>query len=325
MERLRALPEPQRAALVMRELEGLSHEEIAAALGVSGGAARQAIYRRPGGAARGPRLLLPMPLLRALAEHGGDAGDRGAVGRRPERRRPGRRSAVSAAARSKSGSRPLLVAGAVGAGVAVDHGQGERAGPKGGGGAAGGEDRARRRLRGPGRPSSAAPRRTRAGMGAARTAAATIGGPRVGGDDCRAAGRPQRREPRLRSQRALRSRAAPAAAATNSGPGDSSGPGSGDGDGEDDHSGPAPARATTTDDRQRLRSSGAATMAAARAPAAVRAAAATTAAAPDRAAARTSPNLSPKSPWSKRSPTTTARARTARALARDGGDLASLG
>ncbi|HWC08603.1 MAG TPA: sigma-70 family RNA polymerase sigma factor, partial [Solirubrobacterales bacterium] len=45
IERLRALPEPQRAAIVMRELEGLSHEEIAAALGVSGGAARQAIYR----------------------------------------------------------------------------------------------------------------------------------------------------------------------------------------------------------------------------------------------------------------------------------------
>src|SRR5262245_21237032 len=28
MDRLRALPEPQRAAIVMRELEGLSHEEI---------------------------------------------------------------------------------------------------------------------------------------------------------------------------------------------------------------------------------------------------------------------------------------------------------
>ena len=33
MRRLQALPEPQRAAIVMRELEGLSHEEIAAALG----------------------------------------------------------------------------------------------------------------------------------------------------------------------------------------------------------------------------------------------------------------------------------------------------
>jgi RNA polymerase sigma factor (sigma-70 family) len=36
MRRLQSLPEAQRAAIVMRELEGLSHEEIAAALGVSG-------------------------------------------------------------------------------------------------------------------------------------------------------------------------------------------------------------------------------------------------------------------------------------------------
>jgi DNA-directed RNA polymerase specialized sigma24 family protein len=32
VERLRALPEPQRAAIVMRELEGLGHSEIAADL-----------------------------------------------------------------------------------------------------------------------------------------------------------------------------------------------------------------------------------------------------------------------------------------------------
>ncbi|HEY5941987.1 MAG TPA: RNA polymerase sigma factor, partial [Solirubrobacterales bacterium] len=70
MDRLRALPEPQRAALVMRELEGLSHEEIAAALGVSGGAARQAIYRARAALRDGLGLLLPMPVLRALVEHG---------------------------------------------------------------------------------------------------------------------------------------------------------------------------------------------------------------------------------------------------------------
>ncbi len=40
---LRALPERQRAALVMRELSGLSHAEIAAALGVSAPQAKQAI------------------------------------------------------------------------------------------------------------------------------------------------------------------------------------------------------------------------------------------------------------------------------------------
>ncbi|HWT90385.1 MAG TPA: RNA polymerase sigma factor, partial [Solirubrobacterales bacterium] len=73
MERLRALPEPQRAALVMRELEGLSHEEIAAALGVSGGAARQAIYRARTTLRDGLGLLVPLPLLRVLAEHGGEA------------------------------------------------------------------------------------------------------------------------------------------------------------------------------------------------------------------------------------------------------------
>jgi len=41
---LAALPERARGALVMRELGGLSHEEIAAALGMSAGAAKQAIF-----------------------------------------------------------------------------------------------------------------------------------------------------------------------------------------------------------------------------------------------------------------------------------------
>ena len=54
MERLRALPEPQRAAIVMRELEGLSHEEIAAALGISGGAARRRSTGRGGRCATAP-------------------------------------------------------------------------------------------------------------------------------------------------------------------------------------------------------------------------------------------------------------------------------
>src|SRR4051812_22574039 len=73
MERLRALPEPQRAGIVMRELEGLSHEEIAAALGVSGGAARQAIYRARLSLRDGLGLLIPLPLLRALFDHGAEA------------------------------------------------------------------------------------------------------------------------------------------------------------------------------------------------------------------------------------------------------------
>jgi len=114
MDRLRALPEPQRAALVMRELEGLSHEEIAAALGVSGGAARQAIFRARATLRDGLGLLLPMPALRALADHGGEAIGAGTV----------------TAGALKVGMATLLVAGTVGTGVAIDRHHGDRAGPE---------------------------------------------------------------------------------------------------------------------------------------------------------------------------------------------------
>jgi RNA polymerase sigma factor (sigma-70 family) len=116
MERLQALPEPQRAALVMRELEGLGHDEIAAALGVSGGAARQAIYRARATLRDGLGLLVPLPLLRTLAEHGGEAGAAGAV-------------ALGGGA-LKAGMATVLIAGAVGTGVAVEHHRGEGPGPE---------------------------------------------------------------------------------------------------------------------------------------------------------------------------------------------------
>jgi RNA polymerase sigma factor (sigma-70 family) len=112
MERLQALPEPQRAALVMRELEGLSHDEIAAALGVSGGAARQAIFRARAALREGFGLLLPLPLLRALVDHGGEAGAAGGA------------VALGGGA-LKAGIATVLIAGAVGAGVAVEHHHGK--------------------------------------------------------------------------------------------------------------------------------------------------------------------------------------------------------
>lgn len=74
MRRLRALPEAQRAAIVMRELEGLGHDEIAAALGMSGGAARQAIFRARQALRDGLGAMIPLPLLRALIDHGVEAG-----------------------------------------------------------------------------------------------------------------------------------------------------------------------------------------------------------------------------------------------------------
>jgi RNA polymerase sigma factor (sigma-70 family) len=70
MAGLRELPEPQRAAIVMRELEGLSHEQIAASLGLTGGAVRQSIYRARRALREGIGLILPMPVLRLLLDEG---------------------------------------------------------------------------------------------------------------------------------------------------------------------------------------------------------------------------------------------------------------
>jgi RNA polymerase sigma factor (sigma-70 family) len=122
---LRALPENQRAALVMRELEGMSHEEIAAALGISDGAARQAIARARAAIRSGFGALVPLPLLRALTG-GGDqvvagAGSGAAIGG----------GAIAAGSGGigagvlKVGLATVVVAGTLGAGVAIEQRGGE--------------------------------------------------------------------------------------------------------------------------------------------------------------------------------------------------------
>jgi len=106
--RLRALPEPQRAAIVMRELEGLGHEEIAAALGISDGAARQAIHRARTALRNGLGLALPLPLLRAMLEGGAAL--------------PSAEIAAGGAGAGiglKAATATVLVAGTFGAGVAL--------------------------------------------------------------------------------------------------------------------------------------------------------------------------------------------------------------
>jgi len=114
IRRLQALPEPQRAAIVMRELEGLSHEEIATALGLSGGAARQAIYRARRALRDGFGMLLPVPLLKALL---------GATSASaPVEIATGVAGAGGAGVALKAATATVLIAGAVGAGVTIDRG-----------------------------------------------------------------------------------------------------------------------------------------------------------------------------------------------------------
>jgi RNA polymerase sigma factor (sigma-70 family) len=113
IRRLRSLPEPQRAAIVMRELEGLGHEEIATALGLSGGAARQAIYRARQALRDGFGILLPMPALKALLSGSSAA---------PVELAADAAGAGGAGVALKAATVTVLVAGALGAGVVVDHG-----------------------------------------------------------------------------------------------------------------------------------------------------------------------------------------------------------
>jgi RNA polymerase sigma factor (sigma-70 family) len=120
--RLRALPENQRAALVMRELEGMSHEEIAASLGISGGAARQAIARARTAVRSGFGALVPLPLLRALA--GSSDGAAEAVGAGAAGAGVAGSVAIGGgfgAGALKVGLATVAVAGSIGAGVAIDH------------------------------------------------------------------------------------------------------------------------------------------------------------------------------------------------------------
>ena len=133
MQRLRDLPEPQRAAIVMRELEGLSHDEIAAALGLSGGGARQTIYRARQALRDGLGLTIPLPLLRALIEHGaaaeatagaaaaGAGGAAAALG--------GASAGAGAGTALKVGVVTVVLAGSVGTGLAIKENRGHDRNP----------------------------------------------------------------------------------------------------------------------------------------------------------------------------------------------------
>jgi RNA polymerase sigma factor (sigma-70 family) len=64
---VKALPERQRSAILLRELEGRSYEEIAAELGVTDGAVRQLLNRARNSLRAAAGAVVPMPLVTRVA------------------------------------------------------------------------------------------------------------------------------------------------------------------------------------------------------------------------------------------------------------------
>ena len=115
----RALPDAQRAAIVMRELEGLGHEEIADCLGDERRRRPAGDLPRPPSLRDGVGMLIPLPLRRILSNTAGSGRRSGR--RRHERSRDRRPAAAPAAAGAgtalKVGVVTAVLAGSVGTGA----------------------------------------------------------------------------------------------------------------------------------------------------------------------------------------------------------------
>jgi RNA polymerase sigma factor (sigma-70 family) len=106
-----ALPARQRDALVLRELEGRSYEEIAAELGVTGGAVRQLLNRARTSLRAGVTALTPMGLLLRIP-----VGPKGPLAERLAELSAASAGVGTVAAKAAAGA---LVAGALIGGVAA--------------------------------------------------------------------------------------------------------------------------------------------------------------------------------------------------------------
>src|SRR4051794_12487269 len=110
LDAVAALPAAQRDAILLRELEGRSHDEIAAALGVTKGAARQYLFRARGALRGAATALTPYPLLERLLGLTAGSGAAEAVA-------AGGTAALLAKASAGVLATGALVGGAVGTGV----------------------------------------------------------------------------------------------------------------------------------------------------------------------------------------------------------------
>jgi RNA polymerase sigma factor (sigma-70 family) len=151
-----ALPERQRDAILLRELEGRTYEEIALALGVTDGAVRQLLNRARNSLRSAAAAVTPMPLLGRLAS--GDSAE-------PVAARVAEMVGVGGAGGALMAKvcATALVTGAVVGGIAVtpDSGRDERRGA--GVGAEAAEDRSGDADSGGGAPDPSGGRSDRAG------------------------------------------------------------------------------------------------------------------------------------------------------------------
>ncbi len=112
---VKGLPERQRSAIVLRELEGRSYGEIASYLGVSDGSVRMLLNRARATMRAGMTAVTPYGLLLRLPSESGGAADAGAASRIGELTVGGAGGALALKAAAT-----VLVAGAVvGGGVSV--------------------------------------------------------------------------------------------------------------------------------------------------------------------------------------------------------------
>src|SRR4051794_1224863 len=115
LEAVAALPQTQRDAILLRELEGRSHDEIALALGLSTGAARQQIFRARAALRAAATAITPTPLLLRLMEMATASG--GSGGADLATAAGGGLAAVVAKASAGVPVTGAVVGGAVGTGV----------------------------------------------------------------------------------------------------------------------------------------------------------------------------------------------------------------
>ncbi|MEA2295965.1 MAG: hypothetical protein QOE86_3604 [Solirubrobacteraceae bacterium] len=110
---LAALPERQRQALLRSAVEGASHAQIAAGLGIKEGAARQLVLRARSTMRGAATALTPAPMISWALERAGDASLADAVA--------GGSAAGASGLLAKAGVIAVVAGGAVAAPVAVQH------------------------------------------------------------------------------------------------------------------------------------------------------------------------------------------------------------